>query len=70
MSILNAQTVPYLFLAIAVFFLFTWVRARRSDPAGQAIAQKNRLRMAVIFGVIGAFQLVRHLMRAGAADGG
>lgn len=53
MNILTPATIPIVFLIISGIFTFNYLRQRGAQDVGQAIAQKNRLRMALIFGAVG-----------------
>jgi hypothetical protein len=58
MDFLTPKTIPFIFIGVALIYLVLYLRGRaRTDPAGQ-IAQRSRMRMAVIFGVLGVGQLL------------
>jgi len=56
MDILKPDSLPYLFLAIAAIFLINYLRHLRDDA--QHLAQRNRLRLALIFALVGGVQLL------------
>lgn len=60
MDLLNPGTLPYVFLGIAAVFGINWLRHRGRPEA--RIAQRNRLRLAVIFAVFGGGQLLWRLL--------
>ncbi|MBE0564836.1 MAG: hypothetical protein IH621_02690 [Krumholzibacteria bacterium] len=60
MDLLNPGTLPYVFLVIAAVFGISWLRHRGRPEA--RIAQRNRLRLAVIFAVCGGAQLLWRLL--------
>jgi hypothetical protein len=58
MDFLTPKTIPFIFLGVGLVYLVMFLRGRsRPDPAGQ-IAQRSRLRLAIIFGVVGVGQLL------------
>jgi len=63
MDILNPKTVPFIFIVISAIFAINYVRHRTRQGITQPIAQRNRLRMALIFGVVGVGQLLWRLFR-------
>ena len=63
MDILSAKTAPIVFLVIAAVFAVNYLRGRGAPGTAGQIAQRNRLRMAVIFAVVGAGQLLWRLLR-------
>lgn len=56
MDLLTPNTVPFIFIGIAVVFLGMYLFHRRN--ADQPIAQRNRLRMAAIFAIVGGGHLI------------
>ncbi|MBK8167232.1 MAG: hypothetical protein IPK64_14925 [bacterium] len=55
MALLLPRALPFLFLGIAALFLVNYLRhLRRPD---QKLAQRNRLRLVLIFAVVGVIQL-------------
>ncbi len=59
MNLLTPRLLPFVFLGIAVIYGVTFLR-HRGRP-GQDIAQRNRLRMAAIFGAVGVGWLISQL---------
>jgi hypothetical protein len=51
MDVLKPGVVPYVFIAIAIVFAVNFLRHMGDD--GERIAQRNRLRLALIFAVVG-----------------
>ncbi len=58
MDILTPKTIPIIFIVISAVFGFNYLRHRGGQEPSQPIAQRNRLRMALIFGAVGIGQLL------------
>lgn len=56
MGFLKPDSLPWVFLAIAAVFLVNYLRHLREDA--QRLAQRNRLRLALIFALVGGVQLL------------
>ena len=56
MDLLRPGNLPYVFLAIAVVFAANWLRHRGRED--RPIAQRNRVRMVIIFGLVGCLHLL------------
>ncbi len=65
MDILNPKTVPLIFIVISGVFAVNYLRHRNREDVTQPVAQKNRLRMAVILGAVGVGQLLWRLTQQG-----
>ena len=66
MDILTPKTIPFLLVGVSAIYLVSYFRHRKQagkseQPAehlAQKLAQRNRLRMAGIFGIVGIGQFL------------
>lgn len=56
MDLLTPRVLPFIFLGVALLFLVSYLR-HLGDP-GQRLSQRTRLRLMLIFTVVGAILLI------------